>query len=635
MHSILEYCLENLPKSYESTYPIQNLTQGQSGSLEVTIKSTQYNRNILFIESFSSYFDRFLRIIIFNAKPYHAQIFKPNKTLIVLGSIEIQYDRIANRQIPILVNPKVTTHTNTILPLFKKRGLKLNSLYNKITLQSLQESKIPDNHIQCLYEIFYPTPQFFQTFNQLKTFPKQHLEAIKFCEILLYITRLRKKKTHFTSKFQCHGSTTPLLENLPFTLTHAQLQAIAEIQSDLASNRACRRIIMGDVGCGKTMVILASVMLTYPYKSILMAPTTILAQQLYVEAKKYLPSYIHISCIISTTSKKESSLPLQGDFIIGTQALLFREADFKDFALVMTDEQHRFGTNTRLQLEKMLETKNDKEIKKPHNLQFSATPIPRTMAMIQSNVIDFSFIKDLPFKKDIDTIIINKSRFSSLISRIKDEIAKGHQIAIIYPLIEKQDEKEDDVNSNLFESDAAQSYRTTIKDEITKQTYKIPYMSLKDGEKYWQKNFENVFSTHGKDREKELILEQFAKTKGAILLATTMIEVGISLPQLSVIVIVGAERLGLASLHQLRGRVSRNGLKGYCYLYTHHIGNERLNRFANTLSGFDIAELDLEYRNSGDLLDGKIQSGNQFDFFDMSHDSSILQEAQQYLESQL
>ena len=156
-------------------------------------------------------------------------------------------------------------------------------------------------------------------------------------------------------------------------------------------------------------------------------------------------------------------------------------------------------------------------------------------------------------------------------------------------------------------------------------------MSLKDAESYWIKHFQHVFSTHGRDKEKEDVLEQFANTESAILLATTMIEVGISLPKLSIIVIVGAERLGLASLHQLRGRVSRNGLKGYCYLYTHQIQNERLIRFSKTLNGFDIAELDLEYRNSGDLLDGILQSGAQFRYFDFATDSKILEEANVFL----
>lgn len=342
----------------------------------------------------------------------------------------------------------------------------------------------------------------------------------------------------------------------------------------------------------------------------LMVPTTILAKQLFDEAKKYLPSFINI-CYVSSSITKDKKKPLDGDFIIGTHALLYRDGDFSDFALVMTDEQHRFGTNARSKLEQMLESEDKNGRKKPHNIQFSATPIPRTMAMLKNNIVSFSFIKELPFKKDIDTIIIDKSGFNGLLNHIKTEINKGLQVAIIYPRVEQLDETRDTIN-NL-------------------NHLQINYMSLKDAQKYWEKNFTYVFSTYGKDKEKEAILEQFSNTQGSILLATTMIEVGISLPKLSIIVIVGAERLGLASLHQLRGRVSRNGLKGYCYLYTHNVANERLNRFSQTLSGFDIAELDLEYRNGGDLLDGVLQSGEQFQYFDFSTDGDILEEANNLL----
>ncbi|RDU66370.1 ATP-dependent DNA helicase RecG [Helicobacter didelphidarum] len=626
MDSILLYCLENLPKSYESTYLLQQLSHGERGGIEVTISSIRHHNNILFIESYSKAFNTSLQIIVFNARPYHKQVFVPHKTLCVLGTIEIRLNSTSNAWIPVLINPKVISKKNTIIANFKQRGIRLENLQKVITLQSLQDSQIPEIYAHALYEVFYPTQDFFHEYMQTKSFPKRHLNAIKFCEILVYMQKLRKKRKHFNAKFCCNGDISPLLSNLPFQLTQGQYRAIQSIAADLDSNTACKRIIMGDVGCGKTIVILASVMIAYPYKSILMVPTTILAKQLYTEAKKYLPSNIQVSCIISSTSKKDIS-HLQSDFIIGTQALLYRDSDFSKFALVMTDEQHRFGTNTRTKLERLLEENTENDRKKPHNLQFSATPIPRTMSMIQSNLINFSFIKELPFRKDIQTLIINKSQFGALFVRIQTELQKSNQVAIIYPRIEEISEDFDRIDSpDDYQSMMGLGYNQY------KKSHKIPYMSLKEAQKYWQNRFEKVFITHGKDRDKETILEEFAKTDGAILLATTMVEVGISLPRLSVIVIVGAERLGLASLHQLRGRVSRNGLKGYCYLYTHNKDNQRLQEFSHTLSGFDIAELDLKYRSSGDLLDGKFQSGNNFNFFNMLEDSSIAQEAQDFLD---
>ena len=222
--------------------------------------------------------------------------------------------------------------------------------------------------------------------------------------------------------------------------------------------------------------------------------------------------------------------------------------------------------------------------------------------MIESNLIDFTFIRDIPFPKDITTRVITKGDFPALLSHLTQEIAQGKQAAIIYPLVEESEN--------------------------------LDYLSLKEGEAFWRKRFEGVYVTHGKDREKETVLEEF-REKGKILLATTVVEVGISLPKLSTIVIVGAERLGLATLHQLRGRVSRNGLKGYCFLYTHHKASKRLDDFASTLDGFEIAELDLKYRQGGDLVGGGRQSGESFTYFDPSRDQELLQEAQAILNTQV
>jgi ATP-dependent DNA helicase RecG len=262
----------------------------------------------------------------------------------------------------------------------------------------------------------------------------------------------------------------------------------------------------------------------------------------------------------------------------------------------MVDEQHRFGTMQREQIARM--TSNGKKL--PHFLQFSATPIPRTQALIMSNFVNLTLIKDLPFKKDITTYVIDKNDFKELIKRIQIEIANNNQIIIVYPLVE--------------------------------ESKNYGYQSLEEAKEFWFKYFDKVYLTHGKDKDKEKVLQDF-KNYGNILLTTTVIEVGISLPRLTTIVIVGAERMGLATLHQLRGRVARYGQKGYCYLFTKDKNNKRLINFANTLDGFKIAELDLAYRKSGDLLDGSIQSGENFKFFDEIKDEHILIKAKEYLRS--
>jgi len=187
--------------------------------------------------------------------------------------------------------------------------------------------------------------------------------------------------------------------------------------------------------------------------------------------------------------------------------------------------------------------------------------------------------------------VIHYSDFKVLIIHIKQEIQKNNQVLIVYPLVQ--------------------------------QSEVIDYQSIEEARGYWEKNFEDVYVTHGKDKEKEQVLLDF-RENGKILIATTVVEVGISLPRLTTVIIVGAERLGLSTLHQLRGRVSRTGLKGYCYLYTNQNSSDRLDKFVETKSGFDIANLDLKYRKSGDLLKGSSQSGNQFKWVDLAEDEDIV-----------
>ena len=182
--------------------------------------------------------------------------------------------------------------------------------------------------------------------------------------------------------------------------------------------------------------------------------------------------------------------------------------------------------------------------------------------------------------------------------KIGEELDKEHQVLIIYPLVE--------------------------------QSEALDYQSIDEARSYWEKRFDRVYVTHGKDRNKEEVLFEF-REKGSILLATTVVEVGISLPRLTTIVIVGAERLGLSTLHQLRGRVSRNGLKGYCYLYTNQKASDRLDAFVKTDNGFDIAALDLKFRKSGDLLAGRRQSGDKFRWVDMSEDDETVREVVRHL----
>ncbi|PAF50957.1 ATP-dependent DNA helicase RecG [Helicobacter sp. 13S00401-1] len=616
----LLYLALDVPKRYISTFEVSkpDFNSAATGAFSVEILGLKDLRKYLLIEAYLTKLNLPLSIYIFNHRPFHKSMFKVGTTLNLYGKLENKLNHLQ------VSNPKPITTLDTITPIFNG---KKNPEREKITAQALKALGVDSKRASLIEEVFKPSLSFFKSYKVNNTLPKANMDALKYVEIWLYLYRLSFKKRDFKAKvtLPLEASTKQLkafLSSLPFSLTSGQMQAIKDVQLDLSSTLQARRIIMGDVGCGKTMVILSVVAMSFPKRVLLMAPTTILATQLYAEALKFLPS--HIQVVLKTSQQVQfredilfaSSLE-NAHFVIGTQALLFLEDDvFKDFSIVMSDEQHRFGTKQRSKLEALT---SKKSALKSHIFQFSATPIPRTMAMIKSSYINFSFIKDLPFKKDITTSIVDTKGFSKVLETIRSELAKGHQVAVIYPLVQKMESKNE-------------SFGT-----------RSSYLSLEEAKEYWIKNFEKVYVTHGKDKEKDSVLEQFRETKGAILLATTMVEVGLSLPLLSVVVIMGAELLGLASLHQLRGRVSRNGLKGYCFLCTKldfaksdlkdansNMQKEaltRLERFSKTLSGFDIAELDLEYRSSGDLIDGIAQSGDEFKFFDIKRDIDLLKEA--------
>ena len=405
------------------------------------------------------------------------------------------------------------------------------------------------------------------------------LRMLKFVEILNYLQKLSAKKTSFPAQIYPLSDISDWLTSLPFEPTRDQLAAIKDIASDLQSPLARRRVVMGDVGSGKTLVILASAAMNYPRISYLMAPTSILAEQIYAEARRLLPPQIKVLLVKSG----DRELNFAGaHLIIGTHALLYHELAPSN--LIMVDEQHRFGSNQR---EKIAHLTENGEFR-AHFIQFSATPIPRTLSMIQSELVSFSFLKQLPFEKQIKTKILQNDGFAGFMQDLRRELAAGNQAIIVYPLVQ--------------------------------QSESSVYQSLEEAAPFWKAQFSDVMITHGSDKDKEEILRRF-RDEGQLLITTTIVEVGISLPRLSVILIVGAERMGLASLHQLRGRVGRKGQAGRCYLYTKlKSPPQRLREFAATLDGFKVANIDLKNRQGGDLLGGSVQHGAMFAWYDYEED---------------
>ncbi len=549
--------------------------EGAEQLLDVTIERISKTPKTLQLLLFAHNLGHRLDAVFFRPKPYMMRQFVTNERCYLYGVITCKAGHCQ------LSHPQKISESGSIVPKYKtllRSDVMQRLVSTHVSVEALICEGLPQNVATQLWRLHHePLAKEAQT-----------LYALKFAELYDYMRSLQNKRRYFKASMQLRGSWKPWSKTLPFLLTSEQIAAIEAIQNDLAQEVSARRMIVGDVGSGKTMVILAAVCMAAPHRAILMAPTTLLANQLFEEAQKYLSD---VPTILVTHATKQVSLePYR--FIIGTHALLYRE--LPDAPLVMIDEQHRFGTAQRAMLEKLVRENKQHS----HFLQFSATPIPRTQAMIDTAHIDVSLITTTPFKKDITSKVIGKVDFAPLLKHIKSEVAQQRQVLIVYPLVE--------------------------------QSEAIAYQSIEEARGYWERTCNDVYVTHGRDKDKETVLLQF-REQGSILLATTVVEVGISLPRLSTVVIVGAERLGLSTLHQLRGRVSRNGLKGYCYLFTHQPKSERLEAFVKTTNGFEIAALDLKFRQSGDLLQGREQSGKRFTWVDLAEDEALLSDVKKHL----
>ncbi|KGI56003.1 ATP-dependent DNA helicase RecG [Campylobacter sp. MIT 97-5078] len=558
---------------------------------EVQILESNFRAGKIFGLCYCKNWDIKARFIFFHPSKWHMGVFRQGKEYIFYAKMSFfnnfwQFN-----------NPKIIKNANIFEPKYQIAGIKDENIakliQEYITKENLIVEGIDEKRANLLVNMHRYDEQSFEIFSHLENF----LSDLKFVEIYSFLKRLRQKKTSSKAYEIKPFNIQPWFESLPFKPTLDQLNAINDIRADLSQKEAKRRIIMGDVGCGKTLVLLAAAISVYPKQALLMAPTSILANQLFNEAQRLLPNFMQV--VFVKGGKREKGLDeklAKAHLIIGTHTLIHQQGF--EAVLVMIDEQHRFGSNQRQKISELA----SKDGLTPHFVQFSATPIPRTLSMIQSELVSFSFIKQMPFKKDIQSFCIQDKDFQSLLEKIKIELKQNNQVAIIYPLVNESQNSQ--------------------------------YLSLEQAKQYWLKHFKGVYITHGKDKFKDEVLAEF-KEKGQILLATTVVEVGISLPRLSTIIIVGAEKLGLATLHQLRGRVGRVGLKSFCYLYTKQKEiPKRLLEFAKTLDGFEIAELDLKNRLSGDLIDGFMQHGNEFKFFDFSSDETILEEAKKTLDKQ-
>ncbi len=400
---------------------------------------------------------------------------------------------------------------------------------------------------------------------------------------------------------------------LPFALTNAQKRVVREIQTDLKSGTQMNRLLQGDVGSGKTLVALLSALLAIDngYQACIMAPTEILATQHYETISQLLANTeVHVALLTGSTTKKQREILHPNlragaiDILIGTHALIEDEVQFANLGLVIVDEQHRFGVAQRAKLWA-------KNVRPPHIMVMTATPIPRTLAMTLYGDLRVSVIDELPpGRKPVQTLHYSIQRRASINQFITQQISAGRQVYVVYPLIKE--------NENLDLADLQNGYNTLV------ETFPQYRISMVHGQ------------MRAKDKDEQM--RRFASGETQILVATTVIEVGVNVPNASVMIIENAERFGLSQLHQLRGRVGRGADQSYCILLTRlelsKDTRQRMDIMVATNDGFRIAEADLQLRGPGDL-EGTQQSGLPFDLkiASLSTDGQLLELARQAAES--
>lgn len=503
----------------------------------------------------------------------------------------------------------------------KAKGLSGRDI-GKLTAElfrQLSPGTVPENIPQEILEEYKLLPRF-EALSKIH-FPsgeKEHeaaLRRLKFEELFMAQVRmqmLRAQRHHFSSGtvFDKVGDLFNNFYNnhLPFPLTEAQKRVIREIRTDMGRGRQMNRLLQGDVGSGKTIVALLCMLIAAGngYQACLMAPTEILARQHYDKLKQLLePLPVNVAILTgsSKASERKKILPALAEglihILVGTHALIEDAVQYKNLALAVIDEQHRFGVEQRSKLWK----KNNPP---PHILVMTATPIPRTLAMTAYGDLDTSVIDELPPGRiPIQTVHRYEHARASVMDFIRAEITKGRQVYIIFPLIEES-EKVD--YENLM-----RGY------ENVKAFFPEP--------KYW------ISMVHGqmKPAQKEENMKRFLNRDTQIMVSTTVIEVGVDVPNATVMVIESAEKFGLSQLHQLRGRVGRGGEKSFCILLTapglSKEAKERLQIMTETTDGFRIAEKDLELRGPGDIS-GTRQSGVlNFKLADIVADKKILEAA--------
>ena len=593
--------------------------RGKLGKIEMAGKGHKQRLVAEFIDSEGS-----IDLVWFKGARFIKPTLKPNIEYVVFGKPNFFNNRfnIAHPEISIYEaeNEQFSSKLQPIYSTTEKlsgfglssRGIEklLRNLIPEIMgilPETLSTSIVESNHLisskQALKEIHFPSgPELLQ-----KALVRLKFEELFFLQLQILRTQLTHKSnvkgfifdnigTHFNDFYK---------NNLPFDLTGAQKRVLKEIRKDFGSGVQMNRLLQGDVGSGKTIVSLMCALMAIDngFQAALMAPTEILARQHFASLSEMLQgTKVRVGILTGSSKTAERRDVLTGtvqgelDILVGTHALLEDRVQFKNIGLAIIDEQHRFGVEQRSRLWK----KNDAP---PHVLVMTATPIPRTLSMTLYGDLDISVIDELPpGRKPIKTVHRTDSQRLRVFQFMRDEIAKGRQVYMVYPLI--------------------------------KESEKLDYKDLMDGYESIARAFPlpefQLAIVHGKmkPKDKDFEMQRFVRGEAHILVATTVIEVGVNVPNASVMIVESAERFGLSQLHQLRGRVGRGAEKSFCILMTGYKmsaeSKKRMKIMIQTNDGFVIAEEDLRLRGAGDLM-GTQQSGIlDLKVADLAKDQQIL-----------
>ena len=569
-----------------------------------------------------------IELVWFNGINWLQKSLKPDTQYIVYGKPSI-FNGIVNIMHPEM-EPAATSEYQLggkIQPVYsgteklKSRGInsKMIGKFLQTLFDQISEADLPENIPADISEK-YRLIKRYDAYQQIH-FPDsdQHLQhavrRLKFEELFIdQVKLLRVKQFRHSSSMgfifkELDNYFNPFYKQyMPFTLTHAQKRVVKEIRKDVLGGRQMNRLLQGDVGSGKTVVALLTMLMALDsgFQACLMAPTEILAQQHYASISDLLQAMpVRVALLTGSIKGKHRRETLEGTadgsihILIGTHALIEETVQFNNLGCVVIDEQHRFGVEQRAKLW----SKNNIA---PHILVMTATPIPRTLSMAYYGDLDVSIIDELPpGRKPILTVHRKENERLRVFGFMKEQIAEGRQVFVIYPLIEES-EKVD--LKNLMQG------AEVIDQEFPKPQYQLSIL-------------------HGrmKPADKDFEMQRFLKKQTQIMVSTTVIEVGVNVPNATVMIIENAERFGLAQLHQLRGRVGRGAHQSYCILMTDNRLNAdartRINTMVQTNDGFKIAEVDMQLRGPGEI-EGTRQSGApQFAIANIVTDEAILKEA--------